>query len=646
MKNAGSPQTETEALNSAQGLREAIIAHDEGILKSLEICFPACVYSYDRSTHTAEVMPLVQQGFFQGEYAYINSRQPFRVSVRNIQCGGFTIDYPVYVGDTGWVFSSDRDTVLLKQTGALTNSVLEKDRPTAIVEDDYQQKPNTPTLHSFVHGFFIPDNWGAWETHRYKDSMGVALGSALYIGSSIDTDDHRNDSGKKEFQKGDGYEKKTTSSIVLNRGGGVTVASSSDKETNLNAQMTVEKSSVAVEANDIRKSCSSAMIVDATSGIIIRQDIEKGKKWEEKIKKEDGTEEIIKHENEHMQHFICSIQPGKFNLRLIDDEKMLNLSFEDGKLNVSTSGDMNMRVGGDTSFRCEGNVNVTGEKDMNVHAEGNINARASKDAYVSSTNARIVAEESASVAARKVSVAAAETANVNAGKTVNIGSTETTNINAGQKVNLAAGNDINITAPDTVNIVTAKNATVMAKKKGAKVLVTTLSKDSTIDVVAKGAGSKMNVTFEKKESSVNLTMQEEKSTVDIVTQKGDSPISMTTNGDKSDITLYAAKSRVFVKAKENVEIESITSDVNVKAKRDVNITAVKDVNVNATANVNLNAVSNIKASAGANVDIKAGGEANISASRVNINGETRVNGKILTPSVHGPDDSIKYWAHD
>lgn len=589
MIDDGSPSTISDFPMAENDARIALEAFSQGIFRSLQICFPACVYSYDRSNHTAEVMPLVKQAFYNGAWNYIR-RKPFKVTVRNIQCGGFTIDIPVFVGDTGWVFSSDRDTLLVKQEGSLTNSVLEKDRPIAIVEDDYQQKPHQPILHDFSRGFFIPDNWGGWETNRYKDNPEIAVANGLYIGSSMDTNDNRNDTKDKIYQKGDGYEKKTTSSIVLNSGGGVTVASSSDTVTSQNAHMTVEKNKFSAEANDLKNKFSSAMTVDAETGILIRQDVE-----------------------DKEQHFVCTVKPGSFFLRMVDGEKMLNFCFEDGKLNVSTSSDVNMRVGGDTSFRCEGNVNVTGEKDMNVHAEGNVNVRAAKDANISATNARIVAEESASVAAKNVSVAAAETANVNAGKTVNIGSTETTNINSGQEVNLAAGKEINITAPDTVNVVTANNATVMAKKKGAKVLVTTLSKDSTIDVIAEGKNSKMNVTFKKKESAVNLTMQEEKSTVDIVTEKGDSPISVTTKGDRSDITLAAKGSKVVIEAKENIEVSS-----------------QKDVNVNAYKNVNIGASS----------------EVNVSAPKVNINGETRVNGKILTPSVHGPDDSVKYWAHD
>ena len=178
MINDVAPQTIVDVQNAENDLRLAIQAHTLGMMRSLQICFPACVYSYNRKKHTVEVMPLVKQAFYNGRWHFLR-RKPFEVAIRNIQCGGFTIDFPVYVGDTGWVFSSDRDTLLLKETGALTNSVLEGDRPIPIVEDEYQQVPYEPILHTFSRGFFIPDNWGKWETHRYKDNSAWSIDSGL-----------------------------------------------------------------------------------------------------------------------------------------------------------------------------------------------------------------------------------------------------------------------------------------------------------------------------------------------------------------------------------------------------------------------------------------------------------------------------------
>lgn len=577
----GSPKTISDFPMAENDLRVALEGFSVGLLRSLQICFPVCVYSYNRSTHTAEVMPLVKQAFFNGKWNYIR-RKPFKVAVRNIQCGGFTIDYPVYVGDTGWVFSSDRDTLLLKQEGALTNSVLAEDRPIAIVEDDYQQRPNQPILHDFARGFFIPDNWGAWETHRFKDNPGVAIGTSLYIGSSIDTDDKRNDVDGKKYQKGDGYEKKTTSSIVMGSNGGVSIASSSPTETNQHTHVNIATKSVSMAASDDLKGRTSSVNMDAEDGIVIMQDVEKDHEWEEKIKKSDGTEEVIKHKNERHQHFICSILPGKFYLRLIDDKNMLNFSFQNGKLNVSTSSDVNMRVGGDTSFRCNGDVDFMSEGHLNINAEGEVNVRTGKEAYVSAKEARVVSEGDASIVAKNVAATASGNANVNAGNNVNIGAVKTTNINAGQKVNIAGGKDINITAPDNINIITASNATVMAKKKGAKILVTTLSKSSSIDIVAKGKDTKMNVTMEK----------------------DNSPIQVKTKGENSDISIEAAKSVMNLTAYKDLNIKSLAESVNISAAKNVTVSAGEDISL----------------IAGGKFTVVAGGAASIGAANVDVKG--------------------------
>lgn len=587
MKEEGSPITESDFLNAAQDLRTALIRHDIGMLRSLGVCIPVCVYSYDSSTNMVEVMPLVKKAYYQGLWGYKANTNIFKVSVRNIQHGGFTIKMPIFVGDTGWVVSSDRDTLLLKQQGALTTSVLESDRPIAIVENDYQQKPNSPTLHSFVHGFFIPDNWGSFEVQRYKDNPDIAVGEGLYIGSSIDTDDQRADVNGREYQHGDGYEKKTTSSLVLLSEGGASLASSSDKETNQKAHVVVDKNKVEAMADDGELAKSSSLVLDTDNGITIRQDDE---------------------ENE--RHFVCSVNDGSFMVRMLDGDKIMSLSFMDGKLNVSTTDEVNVNFGGNTNFRCSGDVNVVGEKNMNVHVQGDMNAMVNGDARVTSENARVVAEKTASVSAKTVSASASTTANVNAGETVNIGAAKTTNINAGETVNLAAGKKINVTAPDEVTIVTASKTTVMAKKPEAQILVTTLSKDSTIDVVAEGNGTKLNVAMKGEESPVSITTEKEKSPISIVTKSKESGIQIKTEGTNSD--------------------------VNIQANGNAKVSASKDVTVDATANVNI--------TAGGNVNVS--GKTITENGAVKINGSLTINNKPVNPSEHkNGTETIKYWSH-
>ena len=590
-----SPKAISEFPLAPSDLKTAIRAHDIGMMRGLEICFPACVYSYDRATHTAEVMPLVKQGIYNKKWHYIR-RKPFKVSVRNIQCGGFTIDFPLYIGDTGWVFSSDRDTVLLKQEGALTNSVLAQDRKLQIVEDEYQQQPNQPTLHSFINGFFIPDNWGKWETERYKDKQEVSIDSALYIGSSFDTDDNRDnssssgsdnsssdsstesdsddnedsdasdsddeveddnidddsdegdateeddnndsdDSDDSDYQKGDQYEKHTSSSFVMQPHGGVTIASSTKADKNQDANISVEANNVKLETNNRGKNSVASLSLHAENGIVISQDALNSK-----------------------QHFVCSITPGKFNLRLVDKNDIITFRFEKGKLELSTSSSLNMDVGGRTAFRSQGNVHLMSTGDINVQGNAvNINADA---ANVSATEARIVSSGDASVVANRVAATAMTDANVSAGENVNIGAVKTTNINAGEKLNLASGGDITVTAPDSINIVTAGNTTIMNKQEGAQIKVSALSRNSQVEIITEGDNSSIAVTSEGKESEITLSNRGEKSGIEIYSTGDESPVSLSTTGEKSTIEIMSNGSESPV----NLYSNGQSSPVNIRAQ--------------------------------------------------------------------------------
>lgn len=562
MISENNPISKTDFPMAPNDLRIALESFKQGMLRSLSICFPACVYEYDRNTHIATVMPLVKQGFFNGEWYYIR-RQPFKVSVRNIQCGGFTIDWPVYIGDTGWVFSSDRDTLLLKQEGALTNSVLAKDRPIAIVEDDYQQKPNQPILHSLTDGFFLLDNWGQWNANRYKDNPSIAVGSALYIGTSFDTNDNREDkeSEGKIFQKGSDYENNVSSSIVLQKNGGVSIASSSDNSKKQNANLYAKGNYISLTARDMNKLVDSSILVDAEDGIVVEQ-----------------------HSEQAQKHFICSVTPGEFHFRVYDNQKTLNIHFEDGKLSMSTSGGADIRVGGDVSFRGEGKMNIANEGEMNINSRGNVNVQAAEQAHVIAKNARLVAEEAATVAAKEVSASATGTINIGAGEVINIGAGAKANINAGDNLNIAAAKTINITAPSGINLVTAGNTTIMNKKKGASIKVSTLSKDSSIEVETKGTNTKVNVTTKGKSSPIGIKAQGESSPINIVSEGKSSTMTVQTQGAQSNVEISAMKSKVSISAGEQIQIDS-TKDVNITAKGNSNIT----INGNLTASVKNNA---------------------------------------------------------
>lgn len=471
---------ETEFQNATSDITIAMKAFGTGLLRGLHICFPACVYSFDRTTHIAKVMPLVKQAFYNGEWVYLR-RQPFDTTVRNIQAGGFTIDFPLYIGDTGWVFASDRDTQLLKREGALTNSVLATGRNISVIEDDYQQKPNTLQMNKWTFGFFLPDNWGKWETHRFKDSPGVAIGNALYIGSSIDTEDEDQIGG----QKGDAYEKKTTSSVVLQKGGGAYVLSSTHvKPDDAEGRCRTSKVSVVGDTVEIAVSdmtedtpIDASITIGTDSGIVIRQDNPKDK-----------------------LNFIASVQEDQFTMRLMDIEnkKTVSMTFENGQLDVHTTDA----------------VNIFSQKDVNI--------KGAENAYVSAKDARVVAEETASVSARTVSASAEE------------------------DVNIAAGQNINLTAPDSVNIVTASNVSVLSKKVGAQISVTTKSKDATIVVNSEGENATIDLQTEGNYAAIGVSSAGEAANINIDTAGEQSDISINSAQSNVDIT---AKEEVSVSAK-------------------------------------------------------------------------------------------------
>lgn len=99
---------------------------------------PAIVESYDDITNTATVRPSIMVVGTEGE---IVGRAPLaRISVLMLAGGNYALRFPVRAGDAGWIEASDRDISLFLQAGAQKSA-----------------RPNTPRMHSFSDGRFIPD---------------------------------------------------------------------------------------------------------------------------------------------------------------------------------------------------------------------------------------------------------------------------------------------------------------------------------------------------------------------------------------------------------------------------------------------------------------------------------------------------------
>ena len=383
-------KSKTEYPASAVDLRSAIEAFAEGERRALAVCFPACVRSYDRKTHIATVVPLVKQGILEKEWVY-KVREAYEVSVRAIQIGGFTIDIPLYVGDTGWVIASDRDTALLKQEGSLSYSVLEKDRSLKVVDSCYPQKPHQTILHDYSRGFFIPDNWGQWDAERIRGGEAINLGDALYIGSSVGTKDSDKVATKDDDedgtpnaggdQNGDGYDKKTSSAVAIERDGGVHVLSNTPKQDDVVSRLSVVGDTVECVIDDEKNKSVTESIISPCDGVL--------KRYESPDK-----------------HFLLDANGGMASLKSISsDSTIVNMFLSEGVVTIEATkrieieAEDNIQVVNSDYVQMDiiaKNVTMTSKDELSVNADKidiksdkDVSITSSSDITVSSSNSQI-----------------------------------------------------------------------------------------------------------------------------------------------------------------------------------------------------------------------------------------------------------------
>lgn len=116
----------------------------EGVLKtalnklqqSIQIMLPCIVTSVDRDKNKVSVLPLIDIILANGQY--VQRAEISNIPISNLSAGGFIINFPVKVGDYGYIKTCDRDISLFKQSFNRT-------------------KPNTLRKNSFEDGVFIPD---------------------------------------------------------------------------------------------------------------------------------------------------------------------------------------------------------------------------------------------------------------------------------------------------------------------------------------------------------------------------------------------------------------------------------------------------------------------------------------------------------
>ena len=136
----------TYGIGNNPSMDEVIAKFYHKLLIELQVMIPAAIVSYDRATHIAIVQPLNNRVDIQGREL---QRAQMKVTVMRHYAGKYLIDFPLEVGDTGWVIACDRDSSAIKQYNPDVNGVMKG-----------VNIPITGELHQYYFGYFIPDRWG------------------------------------------------------------------------------------------------------------------------------------------------------------------------------------------------------------------------------------------------------------------------------------------------------------------------------------------------------------------------------------------------------------------------------------------------------------------------------------------------------
>ena len=139
MSNAGSHLSSKSSDYSSLGAALDYILKRHSL--NFECCLPAIVEDYDRERNVAAVRPLIMITTLAQETAKTNTirRHLIRdMPVISIGAGGFHINFPIKVGDLGWIHASDRDIQSFLRTLSEAAAL-------------------TEITHKFSQGIFVPD---------------------------------------------------------------------------------------------------------------------------------------------------------------------------------------------------------------------------------------------------------------------------------------------------------------------------------------------------------------------------------------------------------------------------------------------------------------------------------------------------------
>lgn len=125
-------------------------------------CLPAIVEEYDGNAHIATVKPLVKFMVRKENGEEPIDRPSYKVPVYHICRGGYAIDMPMFVGDTGMLFAVDREwNTARKENSAELTEDQQKD---GNGENKGAFPPDSHGLTDFEYGFFLPMSFSKSES--------------------------------------------------------------------------------------------------------------------------------------------------------------------------------------------------------------------------------------------------------------------------------------------------------------------------------------------------------------------------------------------------------------------------------------------------------------------------------------------------
>lgn len=130
---------------------------------TLESCIPCIVTKYDSQNNSVSVKPLPKRvKDTENGLVYIDRPEIPSVPILRFLHGGFSINAPLFIGDTGYLFAVDRNC-----------SSAQKENSSTLFSDDSQKEknkgslpPDDLSLGQYTSGFFLPCSWSKEGNHN------------------------------------------------------------------------------------------------------------------------------------------------------------------------------------------------------------------------------------------------------------------------------------------------------------------------------------------------------------------------------------------------------------------------------------------------------------------------------------------------